>query len=119
MARRKPAKRAKPVDSAADFERALESRDDRQYLLTLYITGATPKSLRAIRSVKEICEKHLHGHYKLEVVDIYQQPEKAKSQDIVAAPTLIKQLPQPLRKLIGDMANTDRILMGLDLRPAK
>jgi circadian clock protein KaiB len=90
--------------------------DSERYVLRLYVTGATPRSLRAIENIKRICEEHLKGRYSLQVVDVYQQPVLAKGEQIVAAPTLIKYLPSPLRKFIGDMANTDRILLGLDLR---
>jgi circadian clock protein KaiB len=90
-----------------------------KYCLRLYVTGTTPKSNRAITNVKKICEDHLKGRYTLEVVDIYQQPVLARGEQIVAAPTLIKRLPLPLRKFIGDMTRCDRILFGLDLRPTK
>lgn len=90
---------------------------EEKYSLRLYVTGTTLKSVRAITSIKRICEAHLKGRYILEVVDIYQQPVLAKGEQIIAAPTLIKSLPLPLRKFIGDMTNTDRILVGLDLRP--
>ncbi len=103
----------------AAFERALQRSGAEQYRLRLYVTGATSKSLRAIENIKHICEEHLKGRYRLEVVDVYQQPVLAKGEQIVAAPTLIKYLPQPLRKFIGDMADSERILLGLDLRPAK
>ena len=93
-----------------------DKRDHDHYVLKLYVTGATSKSLRAITNIKRICEAHLKGRYQLEVVDIYQQPVLAKGEQILAAPTLIKQLPSPLRRLIGDMANTERVLLGLDLR---
>ena len=106
-------------DQTASFERALNKSDNEQYLLRLYVTGATPKSLQAIANIKRICEEHLKGRYSLEVVDVYQQPVLAKGEQIIAAPTLIKYLPTPLRRFIGDMANTDRILLGLDLLPAK
>jgi len=89
-----------------------------KYCLRLYVTGTTPKSNRAITNIKRICDEHLKGRYTLEVVDIYQQPVLARREQIIAAPTLIKRLPLPLRKFIGDMANTDRILVGLDLRQA-
>ena len=91
---------------------------EEHYLLKLYVTGTTSKSIRAITNIKRICEAHLKGRYHLEVVDIYQQPVLAKGEQILAAPTLIKQLPSPLRRLIGDMANTERVLLGLDLRAA-
>ncbi len=86
------------------------------YCLRLYVTGTTPKSLRAITNVKTLCEANLKGRYTLEVVDIYQQPGLAKGEQIIAAPTLIKRLPLPLRKFIGDMTHQERILVGLDLR---
>ena len=89
------------------------------YVLRLYITGMTPNSKRAVENVKRICEEHLAGRYELEVVDIYQQPSLAAGEQIIAAPTLIKKLPFPLKKLIGDMSNTEKVLLGLDLRPKK
>lgn len=90
-----------------------------RYVLRLYVTGQTPRSLMAIENIRGICDEHLQGRYDLEVIDIYQQSTLAKGDQIVAAPTLIKKLPLPLRQLIGDMSNTDRVLMGLDLRPRR
>jgi circadian clock protein KaiB len=87
------------------------------WLLRLYVAGQTPNSVRAIENIKRICEEFLKGHYDLEVIDIYQQPVLAKGEQIIAVPTLIKKLPQPLRRFIGDMSATERILVGLDLRP--
>ncbi|HEX7627743.1 MAG TPA: circadian clock KaiB family protein [Candidatus Methanoperedens sp.] len=104
-------------DTTREFEQSLQLVDAKTYFLRLYITGMTPKSTRAIVNIKKICEEHLKGRYELEVIDIYQQPELAKDAQIIAAPTLIKKLPLPLRKLIGDMSNKERILVGLDLRP--
>jgi circadian clock protein KaiB len=98
------------------FEAALAAPDDQRYLLRLYIAGATPRSTQAILNIKRICEEYLQGRYELEVIDVYQQPVLAPGEQIVAAPTLIKQLPLPLRKFIGDMSDTERILIGLDLR---
>jgi circadian clock protein KaiB len=95
---------------------AQTASDSVGYVLTLYVASLTPRSVRAIQSVKEVCEKHLQGHYALEVVDIYEQPSVAKHDQILAAPTLIKRLPLPLRRLIGDMADEHRVLIGLDLR---
>jgi len=86
-------------------------------VLRLYVTGTTPQSLRAIANLRRLCEKHLAGRYDLEVIDIYQQPERAAAADILAAPTLIKQLPPPLRRLVGDLSNEERILVGLNLQP--
>ena len=87
------------------------------WLLRLYVAGQTPNSVRAIENIKRICEEFLKGRYDLEVIDIYQQPVLAKGEQIIAVPTLIKKLPLPLRKFIGDMSATERILVGLDLRP--
>jgi circadian clock protein KaiB len=89
-----------------------------RYVLRLYVTGMTARSTRAVENVRTICEKHLHGRYDLEVIDIYQQPTLAKGEQIIAAPTLVKKLPLPLRRIIGDLSSTERVLVGLDLRPA-
>ena len=87
-----------------------------KYVLRLYVTGMTPKSTRAISNLKKLCEEHLGGRYELQVIDIYQQPALAKGEQIIAAPTLIKELPLPLRRLIGDMSNTEKMLLGLDMK---
>ncbi len=110
---------AKPHNEYAAFERALQESNQQPYLLRLFVTGATPKSVRAITNIRQICDQHLKGRYKLEVVDVYRQPELVKGQDLVAAPTLIKLLPKPLRRFVGDMVNTERVLVGLDLRPTE
>lgn len=86
-----------------------------RYVLKLYIVGTTPRATQAIVNIRKLCEEHLQGRYELEVTDITQQPSMASSEQIIAAPTLIKQLPLPLRRFIGDMSQTDRILLGLDL----
>ena len=103
------------VDDA--FDRASREAAPGQYVLRLYVTGMTPRSIRAVQNVRAICEEHLQGHYDLEVIDIYQQPALAEGEQIIATPTLIKKLPLPLRKVIGDMSSTERVLLGLDLRP--
>ena len=87
------------------------------YVLRLFITGTTPRSVRAIANLRRVCDEHLKGAYDLEVVDLYQDPEAAKKYQIIAAPTLVKMLPLPLRKIIGDLANDERVLAGLDLTP--
>jgi circadian clock protein KaiB len=89
----------------------------KEYVLRLYVAGTTSKSIRAVANIKEICETSLKNRYELEVIDIYQQPVLVKGEQIIAAPTLVKQLPLPLRKFIGDMSDTERILLVLDLRP--
>ena len=106
-----------PVDSSEAFEKALDGAKHEKYILKLFVTGNTPKSNRAIANLHEICEQYIPGRYELQVIDIYQQPELARDEQIVAAPTLIKQLPLPLRRMIGDLARTERIMVGLDLRP--
>jgi circadian clock protein KaiB len=102
--------------STEEFEKAAALRDRAQYVLRLYVTGMTPKSTQAIANVKELCETHLTGRYELKVIDIYQQPKLAKGEQIIATPTLIKKLPLPLRKIIGDMSDTERFLVGMDLK---
>ena len=96
--------------------RQVKARAAARYTLRLYITGSSPRSLRAVTNVKRICEEHLKGRYDLQIVDIYQQPVLAAGEQIIAAPTLIKKLPPPLRRLIGDMSNTEQVLFGLDLQ---
>jgi circadian clock protein KaiB len=105
-------------DSTVEFEEALTKTGDGKYVLRLYVAGMSPKSLRAIENIKQICEEHLADRYQLEIIDIYQFPILAIDGQIVAAPTLIKELPPPLKKLIGSMANTERVLVGLDLKLA-
>jgi circadian clock protein KaiB len=92
---------------------------DETYLLKLYVTGMTPQSILAIENLKQICEQHLKGRYTLDVVDLYKNPALAAGEQIIAAPTLIKKLPLPLRRVIGDMSNTERVLVGLDLKELK
>jgi circadian clock protein KaiB len=104
-------------DSTKEFKEALAQEGDRKYVLRLYVTGTTPKSVRAIKNIRKICDEHLKGRYDLEVIDIYQQPVLAEGEQIIAVPTLVKKLPPPLRRFIGDMSNTERILLGLDFRP--
>jgi circadian clock protein KaiB len=89
----------------------------KEYVLRLYIAGTTPRSSRAVANIKEICENRLKNRYDLEVIDIYQQPVLMQGEQIIAAPTLVKKLPLPLRRFIGDMSDTKQILVGLDLRP--
>ncbi len=87
------------------------------YVLVLYVTGMTPRSARAVNNIRVLCEKHLPGRYQLKVIDIYQQPEIAREEQLVAAPTLIKKIPLPMRRLIGDLSSEARVLAGLDLTP--
>ena len=90
-----------------------------KYVLRLYVSGSTLKSALAVENIKRICEQHLKNRYDLEVIDIYQQPNLARDEQIVAVPTLIKRLPLPLRRLVGDLSNLKTVLVGLDLRMQK
>ncbi len=87
--------------------------------LRLYVAGTTPKSITAFTNLKKLCEEHLAGKYRIEVIDLIKNPQLAKGDQILAIPTLVRKLPQPLKKIIGDLSNTERVLVGLDLRPAK
>jgi len=87
-----------------------------KYVLRLYVSGSTLKSALAVENIKRICEHYLKNRYDLEVIDIYQQPNLARDEQIVAVPTLIKRLPRPLRRLIGDLSDQDKLLLGLDLK---
>jgi len=110
-------KRRYNIDTTEEFERALtRPEQDEHYVLRLFVTGMTPRSAEAIASIKAICEEHLHGRYDLEVIDIYLHPELASEEQIIAAPTLVKKLPAPLRRLIGNLSKEERVLAGLDLR---
>jgi circadian clock protein KaiB len=111
--------KSKSKQEAEKFEKTLRKPKKEKYILRLYVTGMTPKSTQAISNIKEICEEHLKGRYDLQVIDIYQQPTLAKDEQIIAAPTLIKKLPLPLRRFIGNLSNTERILLGMDLRAKK
>lgn len=110
-------KPTKPETATAAFAKALAEPREPKYVLRLYVTGMTPRSTRAIANVKEICEEHLQGRYDLQIVDIYQQPVLAKGHQIIAVPTLIRKLPMPLRRIIGDLSDRERVLIGLDLKP--
>ena len=99
------------------FEKALKSATLRRakYILRLYVTGSSGRSLTAVHNLKKICEEHLSEDYDLEVIDIYENPTAAREEQIIAAPTLVKKLPRPLRKFVGDLSNTQKILVGLDI----
>ena len=99
----------------ASLEQAATSPRSDRYVLRLYVTGMTSRSERAVRNLQGVCDEYLQGRYDLEVIDIYQQPVLAKGEQIIAAPTLIKKLPLPMRRIIGDMSDRERVLVGLDL----
>jgi circadian clock protein KaiB len=110
-------KGSKDLDSTTTFENAAGVRRKRgtQYILRLYVTGSSARSLRAIYNLKKLCDEHLSDNYDLEVIDIYEHPETARQEQIIAAPTLVKLLPMPLRKFVGDFSNLDKVLAGLDI----
>jgi circadian clock protein KaiB len=101
------------------LEKKAKEFGKQKYVLRLYVAGITPKSSEAIENITRICEENLKGRYDLQIIDIYQQPTLAKGEQIIAAPTLIEKLPLPLRKFIGNLADTKKIIVGLDLRTAK
>jgi circadian clock protein KaiB len=104
-------------NSTEAFEQAISELDDRYYCLRLYIAGTTVHSIHAIENIKRICEDYLQGRYELEVIDVYQQLREGKQEHILAVPTLIKRLPLPLQRIIGDMSKTEKVLVGLDIVP--
>jgi circadian clock protein KaiB len=106
------APRARPRVTTAPRKAA-----SRRYVLKLYVAGQSPRSVNAIANIKKVCEEKLKGCYVLEVIDLYQQPQLAQGEQIIAVPTLIVKLPVPLRRIIGDLSNTERLLVGLDIRP--
>ena len=101
------------------FDQAVSKRHKEKYILRLYITGTTSRSILAISNLKNICREYLEGRYELEVIDLFQHPGLAKNEQIIAAPTLIKKLPLPFRRIIGDMSNKEKVLLGLDLKELK
>ena len=86
------------------------------YQLRLYVAGQTPKSVLAFTNLKQICEEHLQGRYEIEIIDLLENPQLARGDQILAVPTLVRRLPEPIKKIIGDLSNTERVLVGLDLR---
>jgi len=95
-----------------------EAETHENQILRLYIAGQTPRSVAAFANLKRICEQHLAGRYRIEIIDLIQNPQLAAGDQILAVPTLVRRLPEPVRKIIGDLSNTDRVLVGLDVRPA-
>jgi circadian clock protein KaiB len=109
-------KKKKYPDEGKKFEAALSRHPvPGRHVLSLFVTGSTPRSLRAIQNIRALCEKKLHGRYELEVIDIYQHPEQVSAEQIVVTPTLIKKLPLPLRILIGDLSDENRMMVALDI----
>jgi circadian clock protein KaiB len=107
-------KSAKPAKQRATANQAVPQKYD----LRLYVAGQTPRSLQALTNLKRICEEHLAGNYRVEIIDLLQKPQLAAGDQILAIPTLVRTIPKPARKIIGDLSNTERVLIGLDVRPA-
>ena len=107
----KPAKQTKVKHSAKSKAPAI------RYDLRLYVAGQTPRSLQALANLKRICEEHLEGNYRVEIIDLLKKPQLAAGDQILAIPTLVRTIPKPARKIIGDLSNTERVLVGLDVRP--
>ena len=109
-----------PVDSDSTSDQDFDydtTSDPKFYTLRLYVAGQTKKSLAAFANLKRICEEHLSGRYRIEIVDLMENPQLARGDQILAVPTLVRRLPPPIKKIIGDLSNTDRVLVGLDLIP--
>ena len=102
-----------------DTTETIQQETEEKYILRLYVAGQTPKSIAAFNNLKKICEEYLSSKYRIEVIDLLQNPQLAKGDQILAIPTLVRKLPPPLKKIIGDLSNTERVLVGLDLRPLK
>jgi circadian clock protein KaiB len=94
-----------------------EQAEGKQWVLRLYVAGQTANSLRAFANLKRLCEEHLQGEYAIEVIDLLEHPQLADGDQIVAIPTLVRKLPEPIRRIISDLSNTERVLVGLDIRP--
>jgi circadian clock protein KaiB len=106
-------------NNRSEMELAGGDSDGSHWDLRLYVAGQTPKSLAAFANLKKLCEQHVAGRYRIEIIDLLEHPQLAAGDQILAIPTLVRQLPTPLKKIIGDLSNTERVLVGLDLRPAR
>jgi circadian clock protein KaiB len=109
--------RKQPRGSAKGRTSELDGDDRNRWNLRLYVAGQTPRSLTAFKNLKNICEEYLQGKYYIEVIDLMENPTLARGDQILAVPTLVRKLPQPIRKIIGDLSNTERVLVGLDIKP--
>ncbi len=108
----------KPAGKAKLTAQTARPEQNKIWELRLYVAGQTPKSMTAFANLKKLCEEHLAGQYNIEIIDLLKNPTLAKGDQILAIPTLVRKLPEPVRKIIGDLSNTERVLVGLDLRPA-
>ncbi|HKU73348.1 MAG TPA: circadian clock KaiB family protein [Pyrinomonadaceae bacterium] len=112
-----PRKRSRRTTSTNGHSPQADGAEPNRWNLRLYVAGQTPRSLTAFKNLKEICEEYLKGKYHIEVVDLMENPTLARGDQILAIPTLVRKLPQPIRKIIGDLSNTERVLVGLDIQP--
>ena len=110
-------KRTEETSSGRGAKKKTKKKGDKPWSLRLYVAGQTPKSIEAFANLKAICEEHLPGRYEIEIIDLLVNPQLAKGDQIIAIPTLVRKLPEPVRKIIGDLSNTERVLVGLELRP--
>jgi circadian clock protein KaiB len=108
--------KSKPTTKSAQSQRRTPDSAGEQFLLRLYVAGQTSRSAAALSNLRAICDEHLAGRYKIEVIDLLKNPQLARDHQIIAIPTLVRKLPKPIRKIIGDLSNTERVLVGLDLR---
>ena len=108
-----------PYPAMGGEENANETAPEINYELRLYVAGQTPRSVEAFSNLKKICEEYLKGRYSIDVIDLMENPKLARGDQILAIPTLVRKLPEPIRKIIGNLADTERVLIGLDLRPRK
>jgi circadian clock protein KaiB len=117
--KKSPEPKKDAADVTEEFERLLETvHEGQRYVLKLFVSGSSPRSTQAVAVIRALCDERLKGRYDLEVVDIFQQPSEAKGSQIVAAPTLIKKLPEPMRRVVGNLADRDKILIALNLKDA-
>ncbi len=119
MPTRSTATTSRTTKHAAARKTSRASANGRVWELRLYVAGQTPKSLAAFENLKKICEEHLAGRYRIEVIDLIENPRLGRGDQILALPTLVRKLPEPVKKIIGDLSNTERVLVGLNLRPAR
>ena len=112
-----PRKLSRRATNANGHSQEADGLEPNRWNLRLYVAGQTPRSLTAFKNLKEICEEYLKGKYHIEVIDLMENPTLARGDQILAIPTLVRKLPQPIRKIIGDLSNTERVLVGLDIQP--
>lgn len=119
MKKSEPSQKKQPLSLEAYARKSNGESDSEKWDLRLYVAGQSPRSIAAFANLKRICEEHIAGRYKIEVVDLVKHPQLAAGDQILAIPTLVRKLPQPLRKIVGDLRDTERALVGLQLRPSK